>query len=697
MILTHYLKTWMILDVCSTFPWEAFFATSSSSSSLLRLTKIGKLLRVLRLLRLAKLKDLFIRIEDMLGGSSAWVVLFSLAKWLVVFSLLCHWCACLWGFIGNPEKIGHSSQFEKPHPLSDCSESGPCEKGMEGSPWLRRYGYDNYGARVQYLAALHFATGLVTGAEIDLQPGYWCEKVFMILMMIVSFLVCSTIISQIVVILHKFNAGSAEFKERMQVFKEFMVSRKVPAVLQAKVKRYLEYEYRNASSGKAANENVDVANKLSPWLRLELMEHLYNKTIMRHPFFESLPQKLMKHVCAEARTVLCAPGDVVVQKGHRASCMCFIVRGKLRVLQAKEGRNRYTMLQRSNATSMRDAFEKSNPSQTVKSVKGDDHKSVYLSYPSWIGDMCLFVDMVRTKTVLSVTHSELLLVQKSTIQNLLVEFPKVVPYYEEFQERVTRRDLVGAGICCSNCHAPGHAMNDCPAAQHALRMAAVMHVFTSNSSSSKDKTGADGKRKGISLQSSTETEADIIEMERQASMNPVQRYLRRTLIRLRSSQQGRSQRGISFGDFFRRLMGRGRHRGPQAPPTLKVGSVVPPAPESRNGGKEEVSLEEGRKISKDAAQGVAPPTTERSRDVMPPDAPAEILVQGWNESRDHSTGAAKALSKDSTFSKERHKDVRAADDEMLELKEMVLDSDAVTSLGQVGDMSPSGYRVRPEV
>merc|ERR1719428_291327 len=104
----------MILDVCSTFPWEAFFANSSSSSSLLRLTKVGKLLRVLRLLRLAKLKDLFIRIEDMLGGSNAWVVLFSLAKWVVFFGLLCHWCACIWGFMGNPEKIGHESMNANP-------------------------------------------------------------------------------------------------------------------------------------------------------------------------------------------------------------------------------------------------------------------------------------------------------------------------------------------------------------------------------------------------------------------------------------------------------------------------------------------------------------------------------------------------------------------------------------------------------
>merc|ERR1719335_144114 len=112
-----------------------------------------------------------------------------------------------------------------------------------------------------------------------------------------------------------------------------MSARKVPLVLQAKVKRYLEYQFK---ARKIANQNLEFINKLSPWLRLELTEHLNRSVITRHPFFQQLPVRVLKHICGAAKTVLYAPGDVVVQKGHRASCMCFIVRGKLRVLHARE-------------------------------------------------------------------------------------------------------------------------------------------------------------------------------------------------------------------------------------------------------------------------------------------------------------------------------------------------------------------------
>ena len=55
---------------------------------------------------------------------------------------------------------------------------------------------------------------------------------------------------------------------------------------------------------------------------------------------------------------LCAPDDIVVQKGHVATGMYFITRGKLVVLASEE--------------------------------------NVWSSAPSFIGDMCLFKDMQRS-------------------------------------------------------------------------------------------------------------------------------------------------------------------------------------------------------------------------------------------------------------------------------------------------------------
>lgn len=434
-IVRHYLRTWMAIDVCSTVPWEFVMtgSTSQTETRMMKVLKIGKLMRVLRLLRIMKLKELFNRLEDLFESYVVMVGL-SLAKVLVVFALLCHWTACIWGFLGNPEKVDHGSAGLPPHPIGVCSEGGPCENGMEGSPWLRRYGFDNFKPSVSYLAALHFATGLVTGSEMDLQPGYLGERIFCTVMMIVSFLVCSTFISQIVVVIHKINAGSAEFRERMRNAKEFMVSRRVPYILQAKIKRYLEYQRSLQTRKQSNHENFDLLNRLSPWLRLELTEHLNKHIISRHPFFRWLPPRVLKRVCGAAKTVLYAPGDLVVQKGQRASCMCFIVRGKIRVLRADPD------------------------AQQDEKNKG----AICLSPPSWIGDLCLFKDVIRSKTVISVTHSELLTIHKETIMQLIQEFPKTLPYYRDYQKKVLSGDLASAGIICEYCGDPGHFVADCP-------------------------------------------------------------------------------------------------------------------------------------------------------------------------------------------------------------------------------------------
>merc|ERR1719498_1699170 len=99
------------------------------------MAKIGKMLRMLRLLRVAKLNVLVQQVED-LFHSIMLVTLMKLGKIMAVVLLVCHWCACIWGWIGHPDR--HLSEWGKvPHDRSNCEPGGPCEPGMGGSAWRR--------------------------------------------------------------------------------------------------------------------------------------------------------------------------------------------------------------------------------------------------------------------------------------------------------------------------------------------------------------------------------------------------------------------------------------------------------------------------------------------------------------------------------------------------------------------------------
>merc|ERR1712190_532921 len=181
--------------------------------------------------------------------------------------VLTHWVACAWIWLGDPERyIGPFGQ-EAPASLEDCEPGGPCEPGLAGSAWRRRYGLEKEDIAVQYLYALRFATGVSTGSDFEVQPGFYAERLFVIFAMFFSFVVCSSIISKILEMFQKMRQEETEKTELVQAFKEFMVAGGVPLKLQTKVRRYLEFQFK---SRKQMGFNREwMFEWLSPWLRKE--------------------------------------------------------------------------------------------------------------------------------------------------------------------------------------------------------------------------------------------------------------------------------------------------------------------------------------------------------------------------------------------------------------------------------------------
>merc|ERR1712048_1421200 len=142
--------------------------------------------------------------------------------------MVSHWAACLWGWIGDPLNVGATA--EAPN-WASCTMGGACESGIEGSPWRRRYALEGYGLVTQYLVALQFTTGLLTGGEVPVEPGYALERMFTIVTMISSVLICSTVVGGILLIMNREQESNLSDEERIQRMSEFMSARKVPVML----------------------------------------------------------------------------------------------------------------------------------------------------------------------------------------------------------------------------------------------------------------------------------------------------------------------------------------------------------------------------------------------------------------------------------------------------------------------------------
>jgi hypothetical protein len=200
--------------------------------------------------------------------------------------------------------------------------------------------------------------------------------------------------------------------------------------LQTKVKRYLEYQFK---SRKIVHQNHEVMQKLSPFLRIEIQEHMNQQILVHHPFFagmEQVDRDLFSEVCCLAQSVLYAPGDVVMRKGQLTSSICFIVRGQLQIRDARHG------------------------------------FSVFVKAPAWIGDRGLFVTNIRTHTVICSMHSELLLIRQQDLIDLVNQFPHSESYIKEYCLRVMEDDPDTQ--FCDFCGQQRHALDECPSLDNAV-------------------------------------------------------------------------------------------------------------------------------------------------------------------------------------------------------------------------------------
>lgn len=255
-----------------------------------------------------------------------------------------------------------------------------------------------------------------------MQPGHPLERIYTVIIMICSIFISSVVVGEVLLIMNRKSELNMAFDEQMQQSREFMTVRKVPVDLQVRIYRYLESLHKLRRGG--AGDNRAFMTDLSAWLQVELIESVNREHVCRHPFFKQIADdRITRRICLEAVPLVFAAGDLVVQKGHPATNMHFLVRGKLRV--------------------------------DITTGSG-----MYLKPPSWIGEKCLFLETNRTHTVSAVTPSEILTVEKASIQVLCEEYAEMQELYNSFLEQIEGDDF--EMLLCCHCGEMGHDADNCP-------------------------------------------------------------------------------------------------------------------------------------------------------------------------------------------------------------------------------------------
>jgi len=451
--------------------------------------------KLLQILRLVRVQSLLQTIEERYVPAEFHIGL-SLAKTCGLFGLMCHWSACTWG------AIGHSS-----FPLIAELGNGEDESGQR---WIQRQDLVDEGTFAQYITALNFATGLMTGGETYISPVHLSELLYTTSMLFASFFICSTLLSQIVVTVSKLSEGRMHFKENLRSVMSFMSSRNVPRPLQERVRRYLEFRFRYRARCVGVGQATFIQD-LSSWLQLEVTRHLLGELICNHPYFKAMPAQALNHILLSAAASLFSAGEAVIERGKTSELVVFVAMGRLasltdhsipasrrvslssemtgtvdkikfqRTLQMDEVQLNKILEATQNSPrrqSRRSSVGRSSVGrasvQTIQSLTSIDlhvasefgtEVTQVIEKGMWFDDMCLFREVVRIHTIISLVDSELIVISRSSLLSLRERFPELAAYHDDVNTKIVMGGVSAAGFLCSVCSQAGHCQKDCPIAK----------------------------------------------------------------------------------------------------------------------------------------------------------------------------------------------------------------------------------------
>ena len=303
-IRARYLRTWFAVDVISFLPFDCISLMMSSDKldslrglRLLRLLRLAKLLRILRAGRVLQ------RLESAFALD---YVATTMARFLTLTALVCHWMACMWRFMVDIE----NAEFSWLDAYSNSLAS-------RDAPELEHHASE-------YSAALYFSIKTLTSVGYgDLVPVTPSERYFACFLMILGAYFFGYIVGSITAILTARNERETHFFQLMDELNTFSETQHLPQELRAQLREYFRYVHQTADT-----ETVhQLLNRMSPPLRNAVAKHINSGWITSVPFFQGIPQELCTELSMAMSSHTFAPMELVIQEGEYADQLHVVRKG----------------------------------------------------------------------------------------------------------------------------------------------------------------------------------------------------------------------------------------------------------------------------------------------------------------------------------------------------------------------------------
>ena len=299
-ILLHYAKTWMLLDVLASIPFQYLF-TNTNWKSLIRFSKLPRLYRLVKLAKIIK----FLKTNNFGTTFSCTlripVAVKRLLYFLSIFFLMCHLISCLWYF---------TSTLEPGLPYN----------------WVTKYGIQDYGEGEMYIASLYWTVAtLSTVGYGDITPANTIEMCVCIIVMLGGVFFYSYTIGTITSIMAELDRKKFKLENKLLILQDIDQNYSIGKRLFKRIRSALEYDQTHQN--KVRNEMIALLpKKLALQLNLLMNKQIVEKN---NKFFENQPIQFINLTLSCLRPLRLKCKDHVYYKSDYSVEMYFVTSGEL--------------------------------------------------------------------------------------------------------------------------------------------------------------------------------------------------------------------------------------------------------------------------------------------------------------------------------------------------------------------------------
>ena len=305
LIAKHYVSRWFIIDLFSSFPFDAILIAAGNEAAgenlaATQLFKTFRILRLLKLLRMFKLGLYVERIEDATGISP---MVFQLLALLVQVFFVVHLACCLyWG-------------------LTDSVSS---------HPWYHEAVQKEDTIAARYLVALYFTfTTITTVGYGDLGPSKTAERMICIFLVLTGASVFGYMIANVSSVLGSLDSDGTS-AEKMTEVTEYLNEKRCSPNLRFKIMNHFQKQYQDTT----VYDVEQISNCLPPGLRTELLIALNDKRMSKIPIFKYISnQSVSLYLFKMMSPSYYEDGHYIIKEGNEAEDVIFLVNGHARAFK----------------------------------------------------------------------------------------------------------------------------------------------------------------------------------------------------------------------------------------------------------------------------------------------------------------------------------------------------------------------------